>query len=130
MDSVLGSGDDEDSGDDLCFDDHMVQQEHGAISRYWQLVVHLHYNTSEEVDGERGNRGQERLRERSERSRRLGGRTQRQQRTMVVEDLSRDTIEDNMKGRSRELSSTRSVLGAIWRDFGHNLYSKWKVSPP
>jgi hypothetical protein len=34
MDSVLGSGDDEDSGDDLCFDDHMVQQEHGAISRY------------------------------------------------------------------------------------------------
>jgi hypothetical protein len=87
MDTVLGSGD-EGSGDDLCFENYMAQQEHGARSRYRQVAAHLHYNNSEEVDGERGNRGQERLREGSERSRRVG------------------------RGSSRESPNRRGVLGA------------------
>jgi hypothetical protein len=112
MASGLGSGDEEVSRDDFCFDDHMAQQEHGARSRYRQLVAHLHYNSSQEVDGERGSGVQERLREETERSRRLEGRTQRQQRTMVSEELGGDTLEDNIEGCSRESPSRRGVLGA------------------
>jgi hypothetical protein len=112
MDSVLRSGDDEGSGDDLCFDDHMTQQEHGTRNRNRQLIAHLHCNTNEEVDGESGNRVQERLREGSKKSRRLGGRTQRQQRTMAVEELGRDTMEDNIGGCNKETPSIRGVLGA------------------
>jgi hypothetical protein len=52
MDSVLGSGDEEGSEDELCFEDYMAEQEYGARRRYRQSVVHLHYNTSEELDGE------------------------------------------------------------------------------
>jgi hypothetical protein len=40
----------EGSQDDLYFDDYMAQQEHGARSRYRQSMVHLHYNTTEELD--------------------------------------------------------------------------------
>jgi hypothetical protein len=112
MASGLGSGDEEVSRDDLCFDDHIAQQEHGARSRYRQLIAHLHYNSSQEVDGERGSGVQERLREGSERSTRLGGRIQRQQKTMALEDLERDTLEDNIEGCSRESPSIRGVLGA------------------
>ena len=71
MDTVLGSAD-EGSRDDLCFEDYMAQQEHGARNRYRQVAAHLHYNNNEELDGERGDRGQERLREGSER---LSGRS-------------------------------------------------------
>jgi hypothetical protein len=112
MASGFGSGDEEVGRDDLCFDDHMAQQEHGARSRYRQLVAHLHYNSSQEVDGERGSGVQERMREGIERSTRLGGRTQRQQRRVVLEDLGRDTIEDNIEGCSMESPSTRDILGA------------------
>jgi hypothetical protein len=52
--SGLGSGDEEGSGDELSFNEHMAQQEHGARTRYRQLVVHLLYNSTQEVDGERG----------------------------------------------------------------------------
>jgi hypothetical protein len=72
MDPLLGSGDEEGNGDELCFENYMVEQENGARSRYRQSVAHLHYNTNEELDGERGNRRQERVRERSERFRRVG----------------------------------------------------------
>jgi hypothetical protein len=72
MDSVLGSGDGEGSGDELSFEDYMAEQEHGARTRHRQSVAPLHYNTSEELDGERGNRGFGIVRGRSERSRRVG----------------------------------------------------------
>jgi hypothetical protein len=72
MDFVLGSGDEEGSGDELCFENYMAEQEHGAKSRYGQSVAHLHYNTSAELDGEREKRGPGIVRKRSERSRRVG----------------------------------------------------------
>jgi hypothetical protein len=76
---------------------------------------------------ERGNRGQERVRERSERSRRVGRGTQRHQGTMVAENLRRDAIQDNMEG-SRESPSTRGRPGSIIGDSRYNHYCKWKES--
>jgi len=71
METVLGSADEE-SGDDLCFEDYMAQQEYRARSRYRQVAPHLHYNNCEKVDEQRGGREQERLKEGS---RRLRGRS-------------------------------------------------------
>jgi hypothetical protein len=63
----------EGSGDDLCFDEHMAQQEHGARRRYRQSIANLHFNTSRELDLQRGNRVEGGLNGRSERSTRLRG---------------------------------------------------------
>jgi hypothetical protein len=101
MDCVLGSRDEEGSGDELCFENYMAEQEHGARSRYRQSTAHLHYNTSEELDGERGNRGSGMVRERSERSRRVGRASKEIQGTTIAASgrrpLGRGQLQD---GRS------------------------------
>ena len=100
MDFMLGSR------DELCFENYMAEQEHGAKSRFRQSVAHLHYNTSEELDGERGDRGPGIVRERSERSRRVGRASEEIQSTITATNgrspLGRDQPED---GRSDSLIS-------------------------
>jgi hypothetical protein len=61
------------SGDELCFDDHMAQQELGARSRHRQSLINLHYNINHELQQERESGGHGRLRGRNERCRRLEG---------------------------------------------------------
>ena len=63
----------EGSGDDLCFDEHMAQQEHGARRRYRQSIANLHFNTSGELDLQRRTRVEGGLSGRSKRSTRLRG---------------------------------------------------------
>jgi hypothetical protein len=116
MDSVLGSGDEEGSGDELCFEDYMVEQEHGVRSRYRQLAGHLHYNTSEELDGERGNRGSGIVRERSERSKRVGRAFEEIQSTTITANgrspLGRGQLQD---GRSdNPISKARPKKNGNW----------------
>jgi hypothetical protein len=72
---------------------------------------------------------QERLREGSERSTRLGGKTERQQRRMASEDLERGTMEDNMEGCSRELPSRRGVLGASEEILGRTSTPSGRTPP-
>jgi hypothetical protein len=84
------------SGDELYFDDHMVQQELGTRSRHRQSLVNLYYNINHELQQERESGGQDRLRGRNERCRRLEGGMLGQQRSMEVESLSRGREEGNM----------------------------------
>jgi hypothetical protein len=100
----------EGSGDDLCFDEHMAQQEHGARRRYRQSIANLHFNTSGELDLQRGNRVEEGLSGRSERSTRLRGAAPWQQRSMAMEDLRRGREEGNMEGGSRDVLTTAAVF--------------------
>ena len=37
------------SGDELCFDDYMAQQEFGRRSRHRQSLINLHYNSNHEL---------------------------------------------------------------------------------
>jgi hypothetical protein len=93
----------EGSEDDFAFDNHMAQQEHGARSRYRQSIANLHFNNSEELEQPRGNRVEGGLSGRSERSTRLRGASQWQQRSMAMEDLRRGRGEENMEDGSRDV---------------------------
>jgi hypothetical protein len=81
----------------------MAQQEHGARSRYRQSIANLHFNNSEELEQPRGNRVERGLSGRSERSTRLRGTSQWQQRSMAMEDLRRGRGEENMEDGSRDI---------------------------
>jgi hypothetical protein len=116
MDSVLGSGDGEGSGDELSFEDYMAEQEHGARTRHRQSVAPLHYNTSEELDGERGNRGFGIVRGRSERSRRVGRASEERRGTTTAASgrspLGRGQLQD---GRSDSpISNARLKKNGNW----------------
>jgi transposase-like protein len=86
------------SGDELCFDDYMAQQEFGARSRHRQSLVNLHYNINHELQQERESGQQSRLRGRSERCRRLEGGLPGKQRSMEGDGLSRGREEGNIEG--------------------------------
>jgi hypothetical protein len=96
----------EESEDGFGFDNHMVQQEHGARSRYRQSIANLHFNSSEELEQPRGNRVEGGLSGRSERSTRLRGASQWQQRSMAMEGLRRNIGEENMEDGSRDVLTT------------------------
>jgi hypothetical protein len=100
----------EGSGDDLCFDEHMAQQEHGARRRYRQSIANLHFKTNGELDLQRGNRVEGGLSGRSERSTRLRGVAQWQQKSMAMEDLRRGREEGNMEGGSMDVLTTAIVF--------------------
>jgi hypothetical protein len=93
----------EESEDDFGFDNHMAQQEHGARSRYRHSIANLHFNSSEELEQPRGNRVEGGLSGRSERSTRLRGASQWQQRSMAMEELRRSTGEENMEDGRRDV---------------------------
>jgi hypothetical protein len=106
MDSLLGSGDGEGSGDELSFEDYMAEQEYGARTRYRQSAAPLHYNTSKELDGERGNRGFGIVRGRSERFRRVGRTSEEIQGTTTAatgrSPLGRGQLQDGRSDRRQD----------------------------